>query len=128
MDILCDTHVLLWAAYEPSRLPPRTRRHLLDGGNALAFSVASLWEVAIKAALGRHGLSADVGRLRGGLLASGYRELPIEATHTLELPKLPALHGDPFDRILLCQARVEGMALLTADQELARYGDPVLFD
>lgn len=126
MNLLIDTHLLLWAAAEPARLPEGARVRLLDPANRLYFSAASLWEVAIKRGLDRPDFRVDPGPLRAGLLASEYEELPVEGRHVLALATLPRHHADPFDRILIAQAVTEGMALLTADAALAAYGGPVL--
>jgi PIN domain nuclease of toxin-antitoxin system len=125
MLYLLDTHLLLWAAYEPDRLSLQARQLLDDSDNTLLFSAASIWEVAIKATLGREDFTADANVLRRGLVENGYRELPIASTHAAAVSGLPPLHRDPFDRILVAQARVEGVTLLTSDHAVAAYGDPV---
>lgn len=93
--------------------------------NVLLFSAASLWEVAIKRTLGRDDFKVEPLVLRRGLLDNGYVELPITGLHTLGVEGLPALHKDPFDRILLAQAIAEGVMLVTHDEQLARYPGPV---
>ena len=125
MNLLLDTHILLWAAYEPARLSADARAMLTDPNNTLHFSVASLWEIAIKSALGRPDFTVDAAELRLGLVANDYDELPIESAHVLRLPTLPPLHADPFHRILLAQAMAEGHVLLTADAKVLAYGGPV---
>jgi len=80
-----------------------------------------LWEIAIKRALGRDDFHADPGVLRRGLLESGYEELPINGDHAVAVGVLPALHRDPFDRMLVAQAAVEGMTLVTADAQVVKY-------
>lgn len=125
MKFLLDTHVLLWAAGEPSRLSASARRLLNDANNELLFSAASLWEVAIKRGLGRKDFSVDARLLRRGLLDNGYEELPILSEHVVEIESLPAIHKDPFDRLLVAQATVEGITLLTLDSVVARYPGPV---
>jgi PIN domain nuclease of toxin-antitoxin system len=125
MNLLLDTHILLWAAYEPSRLPEAARDLLLDNKYRLHFSVASLWEVAIKSSLGKPDFSVDVDELRLGLVANDYTEVPIAAAHVLRLPTLPSIHSDPFDRILVAQAMAEGYALLSHDTKVIAYGGPV---
>jgi PIN domain nuclease of toxin-antitoxin system len=125
VKLLADTHLLLWAAGEPNRLPAAARGLLADPGNAVHFSAASLWEIAIKLGRGRADFQVDLRALRRGLLLNGWRELPVSGEHAVELAALPPLHRDPFDRILVCQARVEGCVLLTADDELLAYGAPV---
>ncbi len=125
MKLLLDTHLLLWAAGAPDRLPPDARTLLEDPANDLLFSAASLWEVAIKNQLGRPDFHADPRLLRRGLLDNGYAEVPIASAHAVALDLLPPLHKDPFDRILIAQALVEGITLLTADPLLARYPGPI---
>ena len=122
---LLDTHVLLWAASEPQRLPAAIRTRLDSPAIDLMYSTASLWEVAIKRNLGREDFRVEPRRLRTGLLENGYQELPIRGEHALAVDLLPPLHRDPFDRILLAQAHVEGATLLTADRLLAQYPGPI---
>lgn len=125
MNLLLDTHLLLWAASEPQRLSAKARALLLDSANQLVFSSASLWEISIKNGLERLDFNVDPRRLWRMLLVNGYRELPVTSEHTVALIDLPPLHKDPFDRILIAQARVEGLTLLTADKALAKYGEGV---
>jgi len=125
LKLLLDTHLLLWAAGQPERLPPSARETLEDPSNELMFSPASLWEIAIKHSLGRADFQVDPRLLRRGLIDNGYLELPITSEHAVAVDLLPAIHKDPFGRLLLAQAMVEGLALLTADPVLARYPGPV---
>lgn len=125
MKLLLDTHLLLWAAGQPERLPAAARALLADPGNELLFSAASLWEVAIKCGLGRADFQADARLLRRGLLDNAYREVPITSAHAVAVDSLPPLHKDPFDRILITQATVEGVTLLTGDPVVAQYPGPV---
>ena len=125
MNYLLDTHVILWAAYQPERLSSTARRRLLDDESALWFSVASLWEVTIKRALDRPDFHIDPTVLRAGLLANGYLELAIQGRHCLTLATLPPLHRDPFDRMLVAQAVADGLTLLTADSLVAAYDGPI---
>lgn len=125
MNLLLDTHLLLWSAFAAERIPVATARRLESPENTLWFSAASIWEVATKRGLDRPDFRVDPGVLRAGLLANGYRELPIEGRHCLGLLNLPALHADPFNRMLIVQALAEGMVLLTADRRVAAYGGPV---
>lgn len=122
MNLLLDTHILLWAAGHPDKLSATARVLLLDPENQLFFSPASLWEISIKQSLGRVDFNVDARRLWRLLLANGYRELPISSDHAVAVNELPLLHKDPFDRILLAQARIEGLELITADNALAAYG------
>ncbi len=124
MIVLLDTHLLLWAAYAPERLPAAARAVIDDPSTAPIFSAASIWEVAIKASLGRDDFDADPRILRRALVESGYRELAISAAHAAAVTDLPPVHRDPFDRILVAQARVEGIELLTDDPQVAAYGAP----
>ena len=125
MKLLLDTHLLLSAAGRPDRLSAVARRLLNNPRNELLFSPASLWEIAIKRTLGRDDFRVEPRVLRRGLLDNGYAELPITSEHTVNIDALPALHKDPFDRLLLAQAFSEGITLLTGDAQLARYPGPV---
>lgn len=125
MKLLLDTQLLLWAAGEPERLPPVARRLLEGSANELLFSAASLWEVAIKSSLGRDDFRVAPRLLRQGLLDHGYFELPVTSQHAVDIDRLPPLHKDPFDRLLLAQAVSEGITLVTADPVLAGYPGPV---
>ncbi|HSP34021.1 MAG TPA: type II toxin-antitoxin system VapC family toxin [Thermoanaerobaculia bacterium] len=125
MKLLLDTQLLLWAAGQPERLSSRARKLLNDADNELLFSAASLWEITIKTTLGRDDFRVEPRVLRRGLLDNGYVELPITSEHAVNVDALPPLHKDPFDRLLLAQALVEGITLLTADAQLARYRGPV---
>jgi PIN domain nuclease of toxin-antitoxin system len=125
MKLLLDTHVLLWAAGAPNRLSTKARGLIGDPGNEVLFSVASLWEVAIKRGLGRKDFRVDVRLLRRGLLDNGYSELPIGSDHVVAVESLPPIHKDPFDRVLVAQATVEGITLLTIDSLVARYPGPI---
>ena len=125
MKLLLDTHVLLWAAGEPARLSANARRLINAADNEPLFSVASLWEIAIKRGLGRKDFQVDARLLRRGLLDNGYSELPIMSDHVVAVEDLPAIHKDPFDRSLVAQATVEGITLLTLDLVVARYPGPI---
>lgn len=121
MKLLLDTHILLWAAGQPKKLPAAARRLLSDKRHQPYFSAASIWEVAIKQSLGRSDFRADPGLLRRGLLENGYGEIPVNGSHAVAAGALAQLHRDPFDRVLIAQAVVEGMLLVTADAQIARY-------
>jgi PIN domain nuclease of toxin-antitoxin system len=125
VKLLLDTHLLLWAAGLPERLPVEAARLLEDEANTLLFSAASLWEVAIKSGLGRDDFRVDARLLRRGLLDNGYEELPILSAHAVMVDALPEIHKDPFDRMLVAQAQHEGITLLTSDAVVARYPGPV---
>jgi len=119
MRILLDTHILLWAA--KGTLPPNVQSLLDDHGNDLYFSPINLWEIELK----RSKLKIDANVLYQNLVHNGYRELPVSARHVLSLSRLPDLHNDLFDRMLLAQALSEQVYLLTSDSLLAQYNDQV---
>lgn len=125
MNLLLDTHVLLWAAAEPEKLSAEAVGLIADDTNKLYFSAASLWEVVIKNSLQRPDFHVDPHLLRRGLIDNGYSELSISAQHTLGVVHLPPIHKDPFDRILVAQAQAEGLLLLTADELVAQYPGPI---
>lgn len=125
MKLLLDTHLLLWAAGQPQRLSGKALALIEAPENELFFSPASLWEVVIKRGLGRADFTVDARLLRRGLLDNGYGELPIGSEHVVAVDNLPPIHKDPFDRILVAQAQIEGITLLTADPTVAGYPGPV---
>jgi PIN domain nuclease of toxin-antitoxin system len=129
MKFLLDTHLLLWAAaFEldpPDRLPPEAYVLLNDPANEVCFSAANIWEITIKHALGRADFATDPHVLRRSALLSGYTELPITSDHGLAVGTLPLVHRDPFDRILIAQASVENITLLTSDPLMASYPGPI---
>ena len=125
MILLLDTHVLLWAAGQPASLSQQARIMIEDPRNQLWFSAASLWEITIKRGLGRREFRIDPHLLRRGLVENGYAELPITSEHAMATAHLPAIHKDPFDRMLVAQAESEGALLLTSDEIVARYPGPV---
>jgi PIN domain nuclease of toxin-antitoxin system len=125
VKLLLDTHLLLWSAGKPERLSTEARALIEALDNELFFSSASLWEVVIKRGLSRDDFKVDARLLRRGLLDNGYSELPIGSEHVVAIDNLPAIHKDPFDRILVAQAQVEGITLLTADPTLAKYPGPI---
>ena len=125
MKLLLDTHLLLWAAGHPDRLSVEARTLIDDPGNELLFSAASLWEVIIKRGLGRDDFRVDARVLRRGLLDNGYGELPVVSDHVVAIESLPSIHKDPFDRVLVAQATIEGITLLTMDSLVAKYPGPI---
>ncbi|MFO1294579.1 MAG: type II toxin-antitoxin system VapC family toxin [Rubrivivax sp.] len=120
--LLVDTQLLLWAAFDPTRLSPKAAGLLRLRATPLAFSLATIWEVAIKTSLGRPDFSVDPGLLHRALQDEGFVELPIRAAHLVRVANLPWVHRDPFDRLLVAQAMEEQFTLLTADATLKRYG------
>lgn len=125
MNLLLDTHLLLWAAGLPERLSTEARTLIGASDNTLYFSAASIWEIAIKRGLGRADFQVDPRVLRRGLLDNGYGELRIGGEHAIAIDSLPPIHKDPFDRMLVTQATVEGITLLTADALVAQYPGPI---
>jgi PIN domain nuclease of toxin-antitoxin system len=125
MKLLLDSHLLLWAAGAPERLSASAKALFEDPANALLFSAASLWEVAFKQGLGRVDFRVDARVLRRGLFDNGYAELPVTSAHAVAIDALPPIHRDPFDRILIAQAQVEGITLVTSDATVAQYPAPI---
>ncbi len=125
MNLLLDTHILLWAGNSSDKLPILGRELIADINNELFFSPASLWEIVIKNSLGRSDFKIDVHVFRRNLLDNGYVELSILSEHVVAIDGLPPIHRDPFDRILVAQSIVEGITLLTADDVLAQYPGPI---
>ncbi|MCY3766203.1 MAG: type II toxin-antitoxin system VapC family toxin [Gemmatimonadetes bacterium] len=125
MTFLLDTHLLLWAAGDPGRLSSKSRELLCDPTVELMFSTASIWEVVVKNTLGRCDFRVDPRELRDGLMQNGYSELVIRSEHALAVDLLPPIHKDPFDRILIAQAQVENVTLLTMDNKVVRYPGPI---
>ena len=121
MKLLLDTHLLIWAADGIERVPPNLRAVMTDPENQLLFSVVSLWEIAIKNGLNRPDFQVNARMLRRGLIDNGYIELPILSEHVLAVDTLPALHKDPFNRLLIAQAKVEGITLLSNDATVVQY-------
>ena len=125
MRLLLDTHLLLWAAGDPDRLTRSVSSTLEDSANQVIFSVVSIWEIAIKHGRRRADLDVDPRVMRRGLLDHGYEELAVSGRHALAVVDLPPIHRDPFDRLLVAQATVEGITLLTTDATVARYPGPI---
>jgi PIN domain nuclease of toxin-antitoxin system len=121
MRVLLDTHLLLWALASPSKLSAKTRERI-ESSEVFA-SAASIWEVSIKSALGK--LRADPKEVASAVEPTGFDHLHISAAHAAAVAELPPIHKDPFDRLLVAQARVEQMILLTDDDVLGGYGDVV---
>ncbi|WP_349236312.1 type II toxin-antitoxin system VapC family toxin [Bosea sp. AAP35] len=115
----------MWLASEPHKLSSEAVALIETPENGIYFSVASLWEIAIKNASRRSDFAVNLRRLRRNLIDSNYLELKAESEHVLALSDLPAIHKDPFDRLLVAQAMAEGMTLLTSDAVLARYPGPI---
>ena len=123
MRILLDTHIVCWHYYEPKRLPEMARQ-LMHEAEAIYLSSASIWEIAIKARLGK--INANPHRIVQRMTASGFIELPVTSKHTVIVADLPLYHSDPFDRILIAQAISEPLNLLTVDAQLRQYSELVI--
>jgi len=123
--ILLDTHLLLWSMVDSRRLSSEVTDQLLNPDNTIYYSAASLWEIAIKAAMRRKDFKVDPADLLAALRESGFTELPVSALHAAGVAKLPDIHKDPFDRLLVAQSMAEPMTLLTNDALLAKYWDGV---
>jgi PIN domain nuclease of toxin-antitoxin system len=125
VKLLLDSHLLVWVSSTSKRLSSAARSLIGNSDNDLFFSAASVWELAIKQGSKRYDVNVDAALLRRGLLDNGYVELPVSSDHAVAIRTLPNLHKDPFDRILIAQATIEGITLLTADPIVARYPGPI---
>ena len=119
MKLLIDTHLLLWAAAD--MLPEEAIPYFIDENNELFFSSASIWEIVIKKGLNRPDFQVDPAELYHGLLDNGYTELTVTSHHALLVADLPPVHKDPFDRILIAQAKAEGISLISSDKIFSQY-------
>ena len=125
MRYLLDTHVLLWAASSPEKIPAAMRATLEDPENELVFSAASMWEIGIKNSLERPDFKVDMWHLRRCLQDNEYTEVPVTSEHAAFTQVLEKLHKDPFDRMLIAQACVDDLILVTADRLVAQYSGPI---
>ena len=126
MKLILDTQMIIWATFWSEKLPAQARQLIVDLDNDIFFSPVSLWETAIKNSRNRPDFKVEARILRRRLLDCGYQEIPITGLHTVAVSDLPLLHKDPFDRLLLAQAKIEGFTLLTTDATLSAYPAPVL--
>jgi PIN domain nuclease of toxin-antitoxin system len=127
MRLLLDTHVWLWLLEQPNRIDDHVFKQI-DAASELLLTAASIWELAIKSQLGKLGAKTNVAELRDEILREmGATELAITAGHGLVAAQLPMVHKDPFDRMLIAQARCEGVMLVTADATVLRYGGDILW-
>jgi len=125
MRVLLDTHILLWALVEPRRLDRETRATIETSDTEVLFSAASIWEIAIKSGLGRSDFAFDAEEIAQAALDTGFTEVAVRPKAAALVARLPLLHRDPFDRVLVAQAIVEPATLYTADQQLVPYSDLV---
>jgi PIN domain nuclease of toxin-antitoxin system len=123
MRLLIDTHVFIWASDTPGKLSAKTRALIAEPSNEVFVSAASLWEMAIKAAQGR--LTFPVDRMPEIVAEMGFEPLSMTMSHALEAGSLPRHHDDPFDRMLIAQARLDGLTLVTLDRQFAQYDVPI---
>jgi PIN domain nuclease of toxin-antitoxin system len=126
MRLLLDTHILLWWVTGDRKLPKSLARTIESADSDVAVSAASLWEIAIKRALGR--IDIDLEELTAAIAADGFAELPVRFAHTRALAGLPRLHDDPFDRMLIVQAVEEGRSLVTKDEAILAYAGVAGFE
>lgn len=126
MNILLDTHVALWAITDSPKLPKKAREMIDSPRSTVWISAATVWEIAIKHSLGRGEMPVSSQDALRYFRESGYRFLPIEPEHATAIEDLPAHHADPFDRILVAQALVEPMRLITHDRVVALYSDTII--
>jgi PIN domain nuclease of toxin-antitoxin system len=126
MKLLLDTQMIIWAAFWPELLPAHALYLIADNDNEIYFSPASLWEVTIKSTQNRPDFQVDAKILRNQLLERGYHEISITGPHATAVSELPMIHKDPFDRLLLAQAKTEGISLLTSDATLSKYPVPIV--
>jgi PIN domain nuclease of toxin-antitoxin system len=122
--LLLDTHALIWWMADAPELPDRARSAIADRSNEVMVSIASLWEIVIKRALGKLEFPED---LETTLTAEGFGLLPVGLAHLRALESLPVLHRDPFDRMLVAQALADGLVMVSGDPAVARYGAPILW-
>ncbi len=125
MRLLLDTHVFIWCVAERNRLSPRLIE-MIEQADDVFVSVASFWEMAIKQSIGKLSLDMDLASLAQAARDAGYDLLPIKVEHTVLLTTMPMHHRDPFDRMLIAQSLAEPLRLLTADNEIAKYGGNVV--
>ena len=129
MRLLLDTHVAVWAVADLARLRTASAAMIEDGGNDVAVGMASLWEIAIKNNLGRavrDPVGLSLAQAIEAFAEASFAILPIATRHLAEVERLPTIHLDPFDRLLVATARVDGFRLVTHDEILAAYGDHVM--
>jgi PIN domain nuclease of toxin-antitoxin system len=125
VTLLADTHILIWTA--EGTLPGKAVPYIEDPDNIILFSPVSIWEAVIKRALNRPDFQIDPLVLYHGLLRNGYTELAVTSRHALAVGALPLIHKDPFDRLLIAQARMEGAVLLTSDETVTKYPGQIIF-
>ena len=118
---LLDTHTFLWFLNDDSRLPADTKELIETTADPICVSIGAFWEMAIKDSIGKLTLPASIAQLMEDCQEMGFSILPIQSAHLERLKQLPRLHGDPFDRLYVCQAQAEGMTIITTDENIVRY-------
>ena len=126
MKYLLDTHIVLWAGFDVKRLSRKEKSILENPGNALYFSPISLWEISIKHEKHPEQMSVTSERVREIAIKMGFIELPVRSRHGVDIAKFPDIHNDPFDRMLITQARSDGLSLISHDDNVIAYGEPVV--
>ena len=126
MKYLVDTHLAIWSVADSGKLSAKAAELMRDESSIFFFSAASVWEIAIKRAKHPEDVPIGAEEARNLFLEAGYRELPVSSLHSILVERLPPLHADPFDRMLVAQAQAEGMKLLTHDHVIPQYGDFVI--
>ena len=126
MKYLLDTHIILWAGFDVKRLSRKAKSILENPENALYFSPVSLWEISIKHEKHPEQMAITSERVREIAVKMGFIELPVRSRHGVDIANLPDIHNDPFDRMLITQARSDGLCLLSHDDKVIAYGEPVL--
>lgn len=129
MRVLLDTHVFLWWIVDDPQITEKVRKLITDGDNELFYSAASCWEIAIKAQLGKIDLPKKPDIFISDQLATNaVQSMPILASHALHVCNLPDFHKDPFDRMIIAQAQLEGLPLITSDPLMAKYDVKIIWD
>jgi PIN domain nuclease of toxin-antitoxin system len=126
MIYLIDTHVIIWLAIRSPRLDQKTQELLADRKNDVYFSAISIFEIAVKQQLSKTDFNVEASTIRRLLVEKDYIELVVNGLHASFVGTMPLIHRDPFDRLLVAQANVEGMTLITADERIAQYPGPIL--
>jgi len=126
MKYLLDTHIILWAGFNVKRLSRKAKSILENPENALYFSPISLWEISIKHEKHPEQMGITSKRVREIAIKMGFIELPVRSRHGVDIAKLPDIHNDPFDRMLITQARSDGLYLISHDDKVIAYGEPVV--
>ena len=125
MIYLVDTHVLIWLAVDSPRLSDVVRDLLSDPDNHIFFSAISIFEIAVKERLSKRGFDVEANVIRRMMIENDFAELSVTGLHAAHVATLPLVHRDPFDRLLVAQAMMEGLTLMTADEQIARYPGPI---